>query len=173
MAAPTVSAPVFPYGKFTIQPAPGAEPDPAPLTVEFIDGFMQVYKQGELTRTDGMIVAGDHWQVWQDSGPCATPQPVVGTYRWSFVGGVLAFALVEDPCPGRSDKVLATRLVRVTPPFPIGRYVIQPLAAGSQNGAGLFVEIGSLTTKVFNGTDLLETHGSTVDGSICRIFEIS
>ena len=86
-----------------------------------------------------MIVAGDRWQVWQDSGPCATPQPVVGTYRWFFVGGVLAFALVEDPCPGRSDKVLASRLVRVTPPFPFGRYV---------------------------GTDLLETHGSTVDGSI-------
>ena len=177
------AAATFPYGKFTLQPAPGAAADPVALTVEFIDGAMKVYKQGELTRSDGMIVAGDRWQVWQDSGPCATPQSIGGTYRWSFVDGVLAFSLVEDACPGRSEKVLATRLVRIpsavpaaapsASSFPFGRYLIQPLEGGSQNGAGLFVEIGPLTTKVFNGADLLETHGSAVDGAIWRIFELT
>jgi len=110
--ASTTAAPAFPYGKFVLQPAPGAAPDPDALTVAFTDGFMQVYKHGKLTHTDGMLVAGDRWQVWQDSGDCATPQSIVGTYRWSFVDGVLSFALIEDACVGRPEKVLATRLIR-------------------------------------------------------------
>lgn len=105
------AAPAFPYGKFVLQPAPGGTPDPDALTVAFTDGFMQVYKHGQLTRTDGMLVAGDRWQIWQDTGPCSTPQSIVGTYRWSFVDGVLSFALIEDPCEGRSDKVIAVRFI--------------------------------------------------------------
>jgi hypothetical protein len=106
------AVPAFPYGKYTIQPAPGGTPDPDALTVVFIDGAMQIYKHGEMTRADGMVVAGERWQVWQDEGPCATPQVIVGTYRWSVVGGVLSFTLVEDACAGRAEKVAAVKLIR-------------------------------------------------------------
>jgi hypothetical protein len=111
--AATAVVPVtpFPYGKFTPQALPGAATDPEALTVAFTDGFMQVYKHGALTHTDGMLVVGERWQVWQDSGPCATPQTIVGTYKWSYVDGVLSFTLVEDACPGRAEKVVATRMV--------------------------------------------------------------
>jgi hypothetical protein len=144
---------------------------------------MKVYEGGELISTYLISVTGRELQLWRIAGRCADPQPILGRYTWSLTGTVLKFELVDDPCPGRSGQVTATRLVRGTgaapapaaeaPTFPFGRYLIQPLASGSQNGAGLTVEIASITTKVFNGADLLETHGSAVDKDVWHIFEFT
>jgi hypothetical protein len=108
-------------------------------------------------------------------------------YKWNFVGGVLSFAPLDDKCPGRAEKMGSIKLTWVEPgavptpapaatgasPFPFGRYVIQPLPTGSQNGAGLFIELSSSSTKVFNGADLLETHGAAVERDVWHVFEFT
>ena len=102
----------FPYGKFTPQLGPGAPAGPDALVIAFSEGTIQVYQDGTLIETDGMSVAGPRWQIWELAGGCAEPDPIVGSYIWSFDGTVLKFDLADDPCPGRSDKITAIRLVQ-------------------------------------------------------------
>ena len=103
----------FPYGRFTPQPGPGAPAGPEALVIAFSEGTIQIYQGGTLVETDGMSVTGPRWQIWELTGGCAEPDPLVGSYIWSFDGTVLRFDVADDPCPGRSEKVSAIRLVRV------------------------------------------------------------
>lgn len=178
-AATVATVPAFPYGTYTsTQPADSNHPAARSLTVELTQGAMKVSEDGELISTYLISVSGRNLQLWRAAGRCADPRPILGNYTWSLSGAVLKFDLVDDPCPGRSEKVTATRLVQAPAPspaatFPYGRYLIQPLPAGSQNGAGLIVEIGTSTAKVLSGSDLVETHGAAVDGDTWRIFEFT
>jgi hypothetical protein len=87
--------------------------------------------------------------------------------RWLITAAALLGAV-----PLMAQTPVAANTASVTP-FPFGRYVIQPAEGGSQNGAGLFVEFASASTKVFNGADLLETHGAAVEGDVWHIFEFT
>jgi len=92
--------------------------------------------------------------------------------RSKFIRGLIAAAALLSAVPLLAQA--PTGAQSTTPfGFPYGRYVIQPLPGGDQNGAGLFIEIATSTTKVFNGADLLETHGSAVEGDTWHIFEFT
>jgi hypothetical protein len=178
----SVTTAPFPYGNYTAtQPADSNHSAARTLAVELTSTAMKVYEGGELVSTYLINVSGRELTLWRVGGRCGDAQPVVGRYTWSISGDVLQFQPLDDPCPGRAAQVTATRLVRApapvatpaAPAFPFGRYVIQPLPGGDQNGAGLFIELGTSTTKVFNGGDLLETHGAAVDGDTWRIFEFT
>jgi hypothetical protein len=181
------SAPAtFPYGRYS-SPPPADQPGAGNMEVEFAPGRVVVRGAGRPEKNYGMSATGDTWTVWQTTGGCADPEMILGVYQWTFVGGVLSFSPLDDKCPGRAEKMGSVKLTRIEPgadptmppvadgasAFPFGRYVIQPLPNASQNGAGLFVEIGNITTKVFNGGDLVETHGSAVDGDVWHIFEFT
>jgi hypothetical protein len=183
IAVRTPTPATFPYGKYS-SPPPADQPTAGNLEVEFTPGRVAVRGLGGAEKSYGMTVTGDTWTVWQTTGGCAEPEMILGVYKWNFVGGVLSFAPLDDKCPGRAEKMGSVKLTWVepgaaptaapgAPAFPFGRYLIQPLPEGSQNGAGLIVEIASMTTKVFNGADLLETHGSAVDKDVWHIFEFT
>jgi hypothetical protein len=84
-------------------------------------------------------------------------------------------ALLAAACLLGAVPLLAqTRVSAASPPgpaFPFGRYTITPEPGGNQNGAGLIIEISAATAKVFNGEQLLESHGVTVTGDTWQIFE--
>lgn len=180
----TATLAAFPYGHYTsAQPADDNHAEARILAVDLTSSTMKIYEGGELRATYVIDVNGRELQLWRVGGRCGDGQPIIGKYTWTMTGDVLQFQPVDDPCPGRAAQVTATRLVRATEvaaspapaasAFPFGRYVIQPLLGGDQNGAGLFLELGTSTTKVFNGADLLETHGAAVDGDTWHIFEFT
>ncbi|HET7041963.1 MAG TPA: hypothetical protein VFI13_08080 [Gemmatimonadales bacterium] len=181
-------APAFPYGTYdSPQPADENHAAPRTLRVELTQGWMKVYDEnGQLVQTFATVVSGRHFRLSRLSGACSDPQPVVGDYTWSLDHDVLSFALVSDPCPGRGEKIARVHLTRsgavaasVGPPaaavsvggFPLGRYTLQALDSIHAPPAGLVVEFTETTVKVWNGEQLVETHGMTVDGQKWQIFE--
>lgn len=181
------TAGAFPYGTYdSSQPADADHAEARTLKVELTAGWMKVYDEsGQLSQAYVTSVSGRTLQLSRLSGACSDPQPIVGSYTWSLDHGVLTFAPVSDACPGRSAKIARIRLVPraavavgATPAapaagaFPMGRYSLQAMDSVHQPPPGLVVEFAGTSVKVMNGTQLIETHGMSVDGTKWEIFEL-
>lgn len=67
------------------------------------DGKLQVRKGGVTEVVADYTVRGHQIQLTDKSGPwaCSKAGEQVGTYRWKYRGGVLAFSKVRDRCTPR------------------------------------------------------------------------
>lgn len=111
---PAASTPTagFPYGSYPIPTPADAPAGSPPMHIELTDSAVLVYQGGQLTKSYGMRVAGDVWVIWDRVGGCVEPQLILGTYKWTYAAGALSFELLEDGCPGRSQKIAKLHLVR-------------------------------------------------------------
>lgn len=189
-------APAFPYGTYDApQPADENHSAARTLKIELTQGWMKVYDEnGQLIQTFATSVDGRTFQLSRLSGACSDPQPIVGNYTWSLDHDVLTFAVVNDPCPGRGEKIARTRLVRTgaamasaapsaapasQPPmptdgsFPMGRYTLQALDSTHAPPPGLVIEFTPTVVNVINAGQVVETHQMSVTGPKWEIFELA
>lgn len=179
-------APAFPYGTYD-SPLPADENHAAARTlkVELTPGWMKVYDEaGQLSQTYVTTVDGRGLHLSRLSGACSDPQPVVGDYSWALHGDTLTFAMLNDACPGRGEKIARIRLIRAgsgaaaamavpAGSFPLGRYTLQALDSTHAPPPGLIIEFTPTAVNVINGGQVVETHQMTVTGPKWEIFELA
>ena len=110
-APASASAPTgvgFPFGRYLIQPLPGADQNGAGLFIEFGTSTTKVFSGADLVETHGSAVEGDTWHIFELTGECLDD----GSYHWHFADGVLTFQIIADPCTQRASSVSSVRLVK-------------------------------------------------------------
>lgn len=96
--------------------------------------------------------------------------------RPKLIRALLATASLLGAIPLMAQtSTSATAVVSVSSGFPYGRYMIRADSAAhqGQGGDGLILEFTENSLKVFNGADLIETHGTMLAGDTWAIFAIS
>ena len=109
-ALPSWAAADFPFGAYTAKGLNG--------TVTFDNqGQLRVMQGGKLMVGGAYTVSGDKIQLTDKEGPwaCTKAGEQTGAYRWKFVGGVMAFTKVADPCTVRAQSLTDNVWKKVTP----------------------------------------------------------
>lgn len=106
--ATVAAAPVFPYGRYTLQAMDSTHAPPPGLYVEFTSNTIRVMNGDQLVETHGSLINGDKWQVFEFDGGCQEP----GDYRWHLEGTTLWMEVVNDPCTERAQSITSVRFVK-------------------------------------------------------------
>lgn len=92
--------------------------------------------------------------------------------RSKLIRALLAAASLLGAVPLMAQaQATASTSVTAGPAFPYGRYTLQAVDSTNAPPPGISVEFTSNTLKVMNGDELMETHGSLVNGDKWQIFE--
>ena len=78
-----------------------------PMSLRFDGhGGLQFRKGDEVLVNGRYAIAGDEITLIDDSGPDACDAAQArGVYRWTLTKGTLTFAVINDPCEGRSSDL--------------------------------------------------------------------
>lgn len=90
--------------------------------------------------------------------------------RSKLIRALLAAASLLGAVPLMAQTQTAAASA-AAPAFPYGRYSLQAMDSTHAPPPGIVVEFTSNTLKVMNGDQLIETHGSLINGDKWQVFE--